>query len=121
MGRVMHFDVVVRDVDRASAFYENAFGWKIEKWDGPMDYWLISTGDAASPGIDGGMSVGEPNFTEGPLTLDVDSLDNALAAVKKAGGSQKGERQPVPGVGYMATVEDPEGNRWGLMEMDNNA
>ena len=56
MQRPVHFDITADDPDRAVAFYEKVFGWKLTHWEGgPMDYWLIETGDA-QPGIDGGLS-----------------------------------------------------------------
>ena len=56
MPRVVHFELSADDPERAIKFYENAFGWKTEKWAGPMDYWLIMTGPEDEPGIDGGLS-----------------------------------------------------------------
>lgn len=121
MARVMHFDVVVRDVQRAIRFYEAAFEWKAEKWDGPMEYWMVTTGPSDREGIDGGLSQGEPNLTSGQLTLDVESLDETISRVTAAGGSVVRERSPVPGVGYLAEVSDTEGNRFGLMQLDTTA
>jgi predicted enzyme related to lactoylglutathione lyase len=37
MARVVHFDIVVPNPDRAIRFYEQAFGWKAQKWDGLME------------------------------------------------------------------------------------
>ena len=85
MPRVVHFDIVVPDVQRAITFYESAFGWSIEKWDGPMEYWLVSTGPGEQEGINGGLSQGDPNLTEGQLTLDVDSVAEAVRRVIDAG------------------------------------
>lgn len=48
--------------------------------------------------------------------LDVPSLDEVVARVEAAGGTQKTDA--VPGVGWLAEVEDTEGNRWGLMQED---
>jgi uncharacterized protein len=31
------------DTERARKFYSTLFGWKIEKPEGEMDYWMIST------------------------------------------------------------------------------
>ena len=121
MPRVMHFDIVVRDVEKARKFYESVFGWKFEKWDGPMDYWLISTGDRSREGIDGGMSAGEPNLTDAQLTLDVESVETSVAAVKEHGGSLVREKRAVQGVGWMAVIADPDGNAFGIMEPDENA
>lgn len=44
MGRVIHFELPVSDPERAAVFYKAVFGWKFEKWPGPMEYWMVSTG-----------------------------------------------------------------------------
>ena len=118
MARVIHFEIVVADVERASAFYRSVFNWRLEKWNGPMDYWLVITGSDPEPGIDGGMSVGEPNMKNGELTLGVDSVDEVVAEAVKAGGSIVSGKHPIPGVGYLAYVRDTEGNQFGLMQSD---
>ncbi|MGI5916342.1 MAG: VOC family protein [Anaerolineae bacterium] len=38
MGRVIHFELNADDPERAARFYQDVFGWTIEKWDGPLDY-----------------------------------------------------------------------------------
>jgi uncharacterized protein len=55
MPRVVHFEIHVGDPDRAINFYEKCFGWTFQKWDGPMPYWLITTGPDDQPGINGGL------------------------------------------------------------------
>lgn len=121
MARVYHFDLVVRDIERASTFYKAAFDWEIQKWDGPMEYWFAITGASGEPGIDGGISVGEPNMTSGQLTLHVTSLEATVDKVRSAGGKVTRERSPVPGVGWLAEVSDTEGNVFGLMQEDPSA
>ena len=54
MPRVIHFEIHADDPERAVRFYREIFGWEINKWPGPHDYWLIKTG-ANAPGIDGGL------------------------------------------------------------------
>ncbi|HOC31682.1 MAG TPA: VOC family protein, partial [Armatimonadota bacterium] len=53
MPRPIHFELPADDPERAVRFYENVFGWKVQKWDGPQEHWLITTGEAPAPGIDG--------------------------------------------------------------------
>ena len=36
MNKIVHFDIPAVDLDRAQRFYEDTFGWEIEKWEGPM-------------------------------------------------------------------------------------
>ena len=47
MPRVVYFDISADDIEQAIKFYKEVFGWKIEKWNGPFDYWLIKTGRAS--------------------------------------------------------------------------
>ena len=47
MSRIIHFEIPASDPERAANFYRRTFGWKIEKWPGPMDYWLVTTGACA--------------------------------------------------------------------------
>src|SRR5882762_1661767 len=71
MARVIHFEIPVDDADRAVAFYKNAFGWKIEKWNGPMDYWMVNTGDEKAPGINGAiMKRGDVKTTTNTLGVE---------------------------------------------------
>ena len=36
--RIVHFELPADDPARCIKFYERAFGWRFEKWDGPMEY-----------------------------------------------------------------------------------
>jgi predicted enzyme related to lactoylglutathione lyase len=38
MPRVVHFEIAANDPDKAAAFYQEVFGWKITKWEGPQEY-----------------------------------------------------------------------------------
>jgi len=46
MNRPIHFEIPAEKPERAIQFYEKVFGWKFERWNGPMEYWNISTGDS---------------------------------------------------------------------------
>jgi len=56
MSRVVHFEIPADNPERSIKFFESVFGWKIEKWDGPIEYWVVMTGDEEEPGIDGGLA-----------------------------------------------------------------
>ena len=36
MPRVIHFELSADDPARAVKFYDEVFGWKTQKWDGPQ-------------------------------------------------------------------------------------
>jgi uncharacterized protein len=121
MSRVIHFEIPAADPDRAAAFYGNVFGWKFDKWPGPMEYWMVTTGKEGEIGINGGM-LKKPGLVAATTnTIGVDSVDSATTAVVKAGGKQLMPKTPIPTVGYFAYCEDTEGNVFGLMQADPNA
>ena len=121
MSRVVHFEIPADDPERAISFYEKVFGWKIKKWDGPIEYWLVTTGSDDQPGIDGGLTRREDPATQVETLIDVKDLDDSLNKVKAQGGEVIHPRGPVPGVGWIAYIKDTEGNTFGLMESDPDA
>jgi len=121
MSRVVHFEVPADDPERSIKFFETVFGWTIEKWDGPIEYWLIMTGEEDKPGIDGGLARREDPETGVENIIDVKNLDQTLVDVEANGGTILRPRMAVPGVGWMAYIKDTEGNTFGLMESDENA
>ena len=56
MSKVVHFEINADDHDRAARFYSEAFDWKIAKWDGPADYWMVIAGENDEPGINGAIT-----------------------------------------------------------------
>ena len=49
MNRVIHFEIQADGPDRASRFYREILGWKIEKVSGiGSDYWMVMTADEKS-------------------------------------------------------------------------
>jgi predicted enzyme related to lactoylglutathione lyase len=121
MSRVIHFEIPAAEPDRAAAFYGKAFGWKFDKWPGPMEYWMVVTGKDGEPGINGGMMRKPGGITSTTNTIGVASVDDAIAAVLKAGGKNIMPKTPIPTVGYFAYCEDTEGNVFGVMQADPNA
>jgi predicted enzyme related to lactoylglutathione lyase len=124
MGRVIHFEIHADDPDRAKRFYEGVFGWKIEKWEGPVDYWLVTSGPEDEPGINGAIMrrMGSEPPGEGHdvnafvNTIEVASIDEAEKAIPDAGGEQVVPRQEIPGVGKVSYFRDTEGNIFGTLE-----
>jgi len=121
MSRVIHFEIPAAEPDRAAVFYGKVFGWKFDKWPGPMEYWMVTTGKEGEVGINGGMMRKPGGIASTTSTIGVDSVDAAVAAVLKAGGKNILPKTPIPTVGYFAYCEDTEGNMFGVMQADSNA
>ena len=121
MPRVVHFEIATDSPERAVQFYSEVFGWKIQKWGGPEDYWLCTTGDAEQPGIDGAlMRRSKPGWTT-VNTIEVPSLDDSIARIVEAGGKVVSPKETIPGVGDFAYCQDTEGNAFGILQSDTKA
>ncbi|MGH2708315.1 MAG: VOC family protein [Gemmatimonadales bacterium] len=125
MPRVVHFEIHAAQPERAIVFYNELFGWEFTRWAGPQDYWLVRTGIPGQLGIDGGLLRRRgPAPVDGQAvnayvcTIEVFVLDELLGRVTALGGSVTAEKTPVPGVGWLAYVKDPEGNIFGLMQSE---
>jgi uncharacterized protein len=128
MPRVVHFEISAENIARAKKFYEDVFGWKIERWEGSMEYWNIKTGKQGEPGIDGGLMKrqgGEPR-ADTPIstyicTIDVLDIDIYLNKIQQHGGKVTMEKRPIRGVGWFAYCLDTERNIFGIMQPDTTA
>ncbi len=120
MSRVVHFELAASDPDRLGRFYSDTFGWKITKWEGPMDYWLVETGEE-DRGINGGLIRAGAGTQPVVNTIGVDDLDAMIAKVKANGGTIATPKMAIAGIGWLAYAKDPEGLPFGMMEPDENA
>ena len=126
MPRVVHFEIEADNPERAAKFYTKVFGWKIEKWKGPMDYWMITTGDKKKPGINGGLykrkgKVAGSSVIAYVCTIDVPSVDQYEKKIKANGGTIVMPKSAIPGVGWFASAKDTEGNMFSIMKTDMKA
>ena len=118
MPRPVHFEIPAENPERAMQFYTNVFGWKFSKWAGPMDYWVISTGQPGEPGIDGGLMPRRDPNQPCVNTIGVANIDESLGAIAGGGGTCVVPKMAVPGVGWLAYCKDTEGHIFGIMQMD---
>jgi predicted enzyme related to lactoylglutathione lyase len=120
VSRVVHFEIPADDPERAVKFYAKIFGWKIKKWEGGIDYWLVATGDRSAPGIDGAIMQRSEMASAVVNSIDVTSVDDFIKKVTKNGGKVVTPKTPIPGVGYFAYCKDTEGNMFGIMQSDKS-
>jgi predicted enzyme related to lactoylglutathione lyase len=138
MGRVVHFEIHADDPARAKQFYEDVFGWKIEKM-GEQEYWSVTTNpdgkdadktdDKRNWGsIDGGLvpRKGASPAHDNPVsafvcTIQVDDLNASSQKVVKHAGNIVVEKYAIAGLGWMCYCKDTEGNIFGLMQADDKA
>lgn len=122
MPRPVHFEIHASDPEALLTFYETVFGWTFARW-GEQPYWIITTGEEGTPGINGGMLPREGPKPEpgqavnaGVLTVEVPDCRVALDAALAAGATVAMPLTEMPGVGWLAYVHDPDGNLLGMIE-----
>ena len=120
MPRVVHFEIPADDLGRAQRFYGDVFGWQFQKWDGPMEYVLATTGKDGR-GIDGGLLRRQAPGAGTVNTIDVPSVDEYVSRIEAKGGKVAVPKMSIPGVGWLAYALDTEGNMFGIMQADEKA
>ena len=126
MPRVVHFEIHAGDPDRAVNFYKTLFGWTFQKWEGPMDYWLVTTGPDSQPGINGGL-IRRQGEIDGQAviayvcTVDVANVDESTQTATSNSAQVVVPKMPIPGVGWLVYCKDTEGNIFGMMQNDPSA
>lgn len=125
---VVHFEMPAKDKGRVSKFYSEAFGWEMNQLGEDMGgYVLAGTTPvdknqmALNPGaINGGFFEykDEDGFNAPHIVVQVENLDEAIEAIKKAGGQITGDKMPIQGIGTYVSIKDSEGNNVGILQPD---
>jgi uncharacterized protein len=111
---VVHWELMSKDPEKVSAFYQQVFDWRIQHRP-ELNYRIVETGSKV--GINGGIV--KPD-REGPwpgnmlVYIAVDDLAAYRKRVVAAGGQIHVEEQDVPGMGAFSLFTDPEGRMMGL-------
>ena len=122
MPRVTHFEIYTDDPEAVRPFYQDVFEWKFDKFDGPIDYWLVTTGSDREPGINGGLTRPREGQSPGTLnTIAVGSLEQTVRKIEQRGGKICVPKMAIPKIGWLAYAEDPAGNVFGIIEPDTEA
>ncbi|MFD1773878.1 VOC family protein [Paenibacillus rhizophilus] len=125
MGRLVHFEIHVDDMERAKKFYGEVFGWTFEDWSdyAGMSYWGAVTGDVNQPGINGalmqrqGASPQPGQAMNGyACTMGVEDYDSTETKILNLGGNLA-----LPGMAWQGYYIDTEGNLFGIHQPDKHA
>jgi predicted enzyme related to lactoylglutathione lyase len=125
VDKVVHFEIPVDDRMRAKDFYSSVFEWELNDADmgGGIVYTTVKTVPTdetmqpKEPGaINGGIMDRSPDTSAPVITIQVDSIDEALKKVEAGGGATVQPRTEIPNMGAFAYFRDSEGNTLGLWE-----
>jgi predicted enzyme related to lactoylglutathione lyase len=112
-GDITHIDIPAGDFDQAKAFYGTLFGWQISEVPGFEGYPMWRAPNQISGG---GLAPRSPGFTQPRSYVEVDSIDEALAAVPDLGGTVTQPKQQISETSWWAAIQDADGNDIGLYE-----
>lgn len=130
MGRVVHFEIHVDDMERAKEFYGEVFGWRFEDWSdfAGMPYFGAVTGDEKELGINGALMQRQsapPVLNQAvnayACTIGVENLDSIESKIMQYGCKIAMPKYALPGMAWQAYYFDTEGNIFGVHEPDENA
>jgi hypothetical protein len=115
-NRVVHFEIPANQPEALTKFYSSLFGVEVPEaaMPGP-EYWLCETG-AEGPGINGAVMQRQHEQQPWMNYVDVASIDATMEEATKLGAQVALPRTPIPGVGAVAAIVDPQGNICGLWE-----
>ena len=126
MNKVVHFEIPYDDQGRAQKFYQDVFGWQINKFP-EMDYHMVTTTDSdpktmkpKEPGaINGGLLPKDPTGNSPVIVIDVPSVDDHIKKIESAGGKTVMPKMQVGDFGLYARIADTEGNVIGIWQTLN--
>jgi uncharacterized protein len=131
MGRPIHFEIHVNDMERAKNFYGEVFGWSFQDWSdyAGMPYFGAVTGSENEPGINGALmqrqctSSSETNqgLSSYVCTMGVEDYDRTEAKIIENGGKAAMPKYALPGMAWQGYYIDTEGNTFGIHQPDVNA
>ncbi|MDD1706676.1 MAG: VOC family protein [Methanoregulaceae archaeon] len=123
-SNIAYFQIPADDVDRARKFYKSLLGWKIEPnttlLDKSLQWQNITTGEPN----EGTMNMGGlyKRQMPGPIMnfVIVEDFEQILAKVEKLGGKIMMPRNEIKTVGFIAVIQDTEGNIIGLWKPESS-
>jgi predicted enzyme related to lactoylglutathione lyase len=119
---VFHFEIPVLDMERAFTFYQDVLELKLrrEKMDG-YDMAFFPRDDDM-PGCSGALAAGDvykPSHQGSLIYFDVPDIDQVLLRAANHGAKVLYEKTNIGEAGYVAELEDSEGNRIALTQGPN--
>ncbi len=109
----IHAELNTTDVDKAKAFYQKLFDWKLEDVSFPeWDYTMIKVGEGTGGGI---LQQKIPGATSAwlPYVL-VDDLEASTRKARSLGATVMKDVMEVPDMGWLSIIVDPTGAMLGL-------
>ena len=125
MNPVVHFEMPYDNDERMITFYQNVFGWKMQKLGPEMQNYVLATTtdkdvkqDSPRGAINGGFYPKKPDWpAQYPsIVIAVANINESMKKVTDAGGKVLGQPMEIPDVGTYISFIDTEGNRVSMLQ-----
>ncbi len=109
---VCHFELGVKDLEKARKFYKEMFEWEYD-WNDEVKYGMVEPDSGPAGGI---------MLAEGPMPsyvtiyIEVANVDEYLQKAENLGGEIRVPRTEIQGGGVFGVFSDPEGIVLGVYE-----
>ena len=126
MPTIVYFQIPSDDIERSKEFYNQLFGWKIDKFpesntpEGMENWTVTTTDDKGNKALGGGMSKRQMPQQQITNFIDVKSVGEYSSKVEKLGGKVEVPKTAVPGMDYYAVCVDTENNSFGIFESNES-
>lgn len=124
MNNVAYFEIQANEPEELATFYTEVFGWLFAKDPTiPVDYWRIQ-----SDGMLGGLlkrpspaSSSEKGANAFVCSIMVEHFDTTAQKIMREGGKTVVNKFAVLGKCWQGYFVDPQGNAFGIFEVDEKA
>lgn len=114
-GRFVNFHLPADEIERATAFYRDLFGWELRALPGAVPYVVTNPAQPEGPGIEAAIIKREPVVKAPTPTLEVQWIDDTMALISMNQGQQAAVKD-IPGIGRFGYARDCEGNTIALLQ-----
>lgn len=121
-SRVTWFELPADDIERASKFYNDVFGWDMSDMGAGSKAALTSPSDdnftpTEVGSINGDISPRGQHFDRPLIVISVDNIDEQVELVKQSGGEIVLEPSRMEEMGIIwSIIKDTEGNKVGMVQ-----
>jgi uncharacterized protein len=120
----LYFEIQADDPQRAIPFYSQMFGWEFTAVEGlPVPYWRIETGGARGGLLQRPAKMPPSGHGTNAFvcSIEIENYDMTEALIQRLGGVVALPKFAVPGRCWQGYFIDPEGNTFGIFQVDEQA
>lgn len=113
MHHIGHVQIPTTNIKKSKKFFGTVFGWTFTDHE-EIGYTLFHTGRHPNGGVEPVKKM--PKRPQTVVYIEVDDIESKVKQIKKAKGKIIEKKTEVPGMGWYATFNTPDGCRLALWQ-----